>query len=426
MKKKYLNKNKKTPHTVHRPPSTIYRFTLLLIVGCCAFGLMQAQASWTIYNTSNSGLPYDNVFCTLPDGQGNIWVGTDYGLGYFDGQNWTTYRTDNSGLPHNSVRSLLLDENGDLWVGTFIGGLAKYDGTDWTIYDIYNSELEDNFIRALVMDADTALWIGTSGGLHRFDGTAWQVYNMNNSSLISNNITSLALDTNDDLWIGTLNGGIARLQDTTMTLYTADNTLLTDNTILDIYIDDQQNKFLACPAGGLNILDPDANATAFLTLNSLICDNSISAIAALNGTIFLGTAPAGICTFGEWTHYTTDNSPLTNNTIRSFTPEGDSILWIAPDFGGLIRFQPDFPTAHQPVFDLPDIRVYPNPAVDFIHVYAPVYACVRMYDISGSLWYENAKTIDSEVIPVNHLPSGMYFLELFFDRKKITKKVIVN
>lgn len=397
-----------------------------LIICCFIFGQIQAQESWTIYKTDNSGLPDDNVFCSLHDGQGNLWVGTDYGLGYFDGQNWTTYRTDNSGLPHNSVRSLLLDANGDLWVGTFIGGLAKFDGTDWTVYDIYNSGLEDNFIRTLAMDADAVLWIGTSGGLHRFDGTEWQVYNMNNSNLLSSNIPALAIDANNDIWVGTINGGLAHLQDTTLTVYTADNTLLTDNTILDIYIDEQQNKLLASPAGGLNIFDPNANATAFLTLNSLICDNSISAIAELNGTIFLGTAPVGICTFGEWTTYNTDNSPLTTNTIRSLSTQGDSILWIATDFGGLIRFQPDFPTANEPVFDLPDIQVYPNPALDFIYLDTPVDARVRMYDVLGNVWYNKEKIVGSETIFVSDLSKGIYFLELSFGQQKMIKKVLVN
>jgi len=431
MKNIYSNENKKIHLrlAVHRPPLAVSRLPstiFVFILALCVSIQMQAQASWTIYNTSNSGLPYDNVYCTLPDGQGNLWVGTDYGLGYFDGQNWTTYRTDNSDLPHNSVRSLLLDENDDLWVGTFIGGLAKYDGIDWTVYNITNSGLEDNFIRSMVIDENATLWVGTSGGLHRLDGTVWQVYNIDNSNLMSNNIPTLAVDENNALWIGTINGGIARLQDTTMTVYTADNTLLTDNTILDIYIDEQQNKLLACPAGGLNILNPNANATAFLTLNSSICDNSISAIAELNGTIFLGTAPAGICTFGEWTSYNTDNSPLTNNTIRSLTPEGDSILWVAPDFGGLIRFKPDFPTVNQAVAELPDIRVYPNPAVDFIHINTPVHTCVRMYDVLGNMWYENEKILDSEAIPVQDLPTGIYFLELFFDGRKIIKRVLVN
>jgi len=405
-------------------PKRIFSFLLTTCLLCAALQ-MNAQAEWTIYNTSNSGLPYDNVFCTEPDGEGNLWVGTDYGLGYFDGENWTTFRTDNSGLPHNSVRALLLDA-GDLWVGTFIGGLAKYDGTDWTVYDIYNSGLQDSFIRSLLIDDDGLMWIGTSGGLHSFDGTDWQVYNKDNSNLISNNIPSLALDAQNALWIGTINGGVARLKDDNMTLYTADNTLLTDNTILDIFIDDEQNKWFACPAGGLNVFDIDNNQFTFITINSGICDNSISTITELRETVFLGTAPVGICTFGDWTTYDIDNSPLTTNTIRDLNTEGDSTLWIATDNGGLIQFKPDFPTATQTVSDLPDIRVYPNPAIDFIYIYTPIDTRVRMYDVSGKVWCKNEEVFDSEAIPVNDLPTGIYFLELSFNRKKIVKKILVN
>jgi hypothetical protein len=39
------------------------------------------------------------------DGQGNKWIGTyGGGLAKFDGVNWTVYNTSNSGLPDNYVR----------------------------------------------------------------------------------------------------------------------------------------------------------------------------------------------------------------------------------------------------------------------------------------------------------------------------------
>jgi hypothetical protein len=38
------------------------------------------------------------------DGQGNKWIGTyGGGLAKFDGVNWTVYKTSNSGLPDNYV-----------------------------------------------------------------------------------------------------------------------------------------------------------------------------------------------------------------------------------------------------------------------------------------------------------------------------------
>jgi len=397
-----------------------------IILTLCASISMFAQGDWTIYNTDNSGLPYDDVYSTTSDQQGGIWVGTAYGLGYFDGENWMTFRTDNSGLPDNSIRALLLDKNGHLWIGTFLGGLVKYDGTNWTVYNISNSGLEDNFIRILVMDNEDILWIGTSGGLHSFDGSNWEIYNMNNSNLISNNIASLAIDSENTLWAGTINGGLARLKDDNISILSADNTTLTDNTILDIFIDEADNKWLACPAGGLNIFDNNNQHFYYINLNSDICDNSINTIAQVHETTFLGMAAVGICTFGDWTNYNIDNSPLTTNTVRDITIQQDSILWMSMDNGGLIKFIPDITIANTPVSALPNIRIFPNPATEFIHIDTPLHTSVRLYDTSGRLLYSNENVSITPTISVNKFPAGIYFLELIFEEGRTTKKIVIK
>jgi ligand-binding sensor domain-containing protein len=82
--------------------------------------------SWTVYNTSNSGLPSNDVRAIAIDGQGNKWIGTpNGGLAKFDGVNWTVYNTSNSGLPSNSVHAIAIDEQGNKWIGTFGGGTCK-------------------------------------------------------------------------------------------------------------------------------------------------------------------------------------------------------------------------------------------------------------------------------------------------------------
>ena len=75
--------------------------------------------NWTVYNTSNSGLP-DNMgsYSLAIDGSGNKWIGTHVGLAKFDGTNWTVYNNSNSGLPDNSVRSIAIDGSGNKWIGT--------------------------------------------------------------------------------------------------------------------------------------------------------------------------------------------------------------------------------------------------------------------------------------------------------------------
>jgi hypothetical protein len=43
----------------------------------------------------------------------------------FDGVNWTVYNTSNSGLPDNYVLAIAIDGQGNKWIGT-LGGLAVY------------------------------------------------------------------------------------------------------------------------------------------------------------------------------------------------------------------------------------------------------------------------------------------------------------
>jgi hypothetical protein len=87
---------------------------------------------WKVYNTSNSGLPDNNVRSIAIDGSGNKWIGTGglfvqgKGLALFDEIDWKVYNTSNSGLPVNQVPSIAIDGNENKWIGTFGGGLAVY------------------------------------------------------------------------------------------------------------------------------------------------------------------------------------------------------------------------------------------------------------------------------------------------------------
>jgi sugar lactone lactonase YvrE len=127
--------------------------------------------NWTVYNTSNSGLPDNDVSSLAIDGSGNKWIGifdyfgNDGGLAKFDDTRWTVYNTSNSGLPNNYVHSLAIDGSGNVWIGTSGGGLAKFDDTSWTVYNTSNSGLPVNTIECLAIDGSGNVWIGTGSGL---------------------------------------------------------------------------------------------------------------------------------------------------------------------------------------------------------------------------------------------------------------------
>jgi ligand-binding sensor domain-containing protein len=175
------------------------------------YGLVKYDGTdWTVYNSQNSGMPDDWPNVLAIDSQNSIWIGGDTGLIKFDGTNWTIYDTGNSGLPDDEVYSLAFDAEENIWIGTLHGGLAKFDGTSWTVYDTGNSPLPNDEIYALTLDAQGVLWIGTDGGgLVEFDGSNWNVYDEDNSGLPDNDVRSLIFDIRENLWIGTFGGGLA-------------------------------------------------------------------------------------------------------------------------------------------------------------------------------------------------------------------------
>jgi hypothetical protein len=76
----------------------IYSLSLLTIL-ILNFSLSQPQ-EWVVYNTSNSGLPNNDVLAIVIDGarkQMDWDLGCE-GLLKFDGVKWTVYNTSNSGL----------------------------------------------------------------------------------------------------------------------------------------------------------------------------------------------------------------------------------------------------------------------------------------------------------------------------------------
>jgi ligand-binding sensor domain-containing protein len=162
------------------------------------------DTGWTIYNTSNSGLPDNSVTSITSDANGIIWIATPSGLAVFDGTTWTTYTTLNSGLPSDNVRSIAMDGIGNKWIGTFGGGLSVFDGAVWKTYNSSNSGLPDDRVYLVTIDGQDNKWIiPYAFGMTRFDGGNWTTYNTSNSALPDNFVTAIAFNNKDNAWIST-------------------------------------------------------------------------------------------------------------------------------------------------------------------------------------------------------------------------------
>jgi diguanylate cyclase (GGDEF)-like protein len=139
------------------------------------------------------------------------------------------------GLPQNQINAIIQGEWGNILVGTQTG-LGKFDGAQFQVYTS-NDGLVHNFITDFTIDSNHHIWIATQGGLSRIDEKKNEVANFPHSDPI----TSIAWDkTAKRLWIIT-NKGIFYLKENEDTYRKYEKFL--NHTIKDVLIIDAGVKY---------------------------------------------------------------------------------------------------------------------------------------------------------------------------------------
>ena len=134
-----------------------------------------------IYNTSTSGIISDNVYCLDFDENGNLWIGTDVGLSYFDGVEFWNYEV--TGGPITCVKArdnghvFYSMGDGELGQGT---GLWHFNGTTSTQFQSSNSSLVSNDVLSIEIIGHNT----TQEGLVIHENDFW-VLGYNNLSLFA-------------------------------------------------------------------------------------------------------------------------------------------------------------------------------------------------------------------------------------------------
>jgi len=114
------------------------------------------------------------VTALLKDTSGNLWIGTQNGLNYYDAkrklitQLYKKVRNTKYQLSNNNISALYRDSKGRLWVGTEGGGLNYFDEAGRKFYAISKKlGLGDDVIHAIVEDEQQNLWLSTDLGLFK-------------------------------------------------------------------------------------------------------------------------------------------------------------------------------------------------------------------------------------------------------------------
>lgn len=307
-------------------------------------------SAWTRYSTSNSGLPQGvEIGEMLHDSQGNLWITTDPETGVFryDGTNWSTFNTGNSNLHDDRVNQLVEDQNGNIWMGTDYG-ISVYDGSSWTTQNGY-LDLSINYsaLEDMTVDADNNIWIAPGySGIIKYDGTGWTQYLPGNSSIPSDNVTALFVDHNGNLWIAYNDysaSGLAKFDGSTWTDYPAGDYNLVDFEIDDITEDANGTLWLGSYYDAIYSFD----GSSFVEYNS---DNTALTASRVHNLEFdasgnlwmvFANYMGSVAKFDgkQFSVYTPDNAPLSDAFINSLVIDDNGTKWMGNEYGELIKLE---------------------------------------------------------------------------------------
>jgi diguanylate cyclase (GGDEF)-like protein len=203
------------------------RFIALVLLGILMLGSAPAEAASAWQNLADPvfvradgrELPEAAAMAVAQDRAGFLWVGTQGGLGRFDGYHFRNFFADAGNpdaLPDGYVRTLLGGTEGGVWIGSSSSGLVHFDAATETFHTWRPDRSGRRGPRSASVDAIVpagpgALWVGGDGGLDRFDAHAGTFTPVTLATRGPQPVVwSLLVDRAGTVWAGTQDGLFAR------------------------------------------------------------------------------------------------------------------------------------------------------------------------------------------------------------------------
>lgn len=134
-----------------------------MFIGTSGGGLaIKDKNDWYSLNTLN-GLSDNHIRSVISDWQGNLWVGTDFGLNCITPDTILTYSRE-EGLYDNIITALAIDLSGNILAGTFRSGILVIKKGLVGVMG-YQDGLTSLSVTAIKHDFNGILWVATMGGL---------------------------------------------------------------------------------------------------------------------------------------------------------------------------------------------------------------------------------------------------------------------
>lgn len=165
------------------------------------------------FNQRNSQLVNENVYAILPDGEGNLWLGTLSALVRFNPEkrSFTTIEKEKDGTPvvSKQITTLFRDSHKRLWIGGEEGvSVFQQEGLDIQKASILPvSNVTKLFTNCIYEASNGVIWVGTREGFYSFNEKDKQIKRYNTTNGLPNNVVyGILEDSFGRLWLSTNRG----------------------------------------------------------------------------------------------------------------------------------------------------------------------------------------------------------------------------
>lgn len=300
----------------------------------------------TIYELSDE-IEHNNSFYKVTDSDGNIWIGTEYGIYIINKNNYKIIRhyeqspENTSQLNDSPIYSLYRDRDNNIWIGTYFGGINYYiyGSEQFRIYPYGNTDnhLSGKAVRQIINVADKGELIATEDGGINFLSKDKKITNSKiihkRLHLNAKNIHSLMYDSDNTLWIGLFSKGVMSYNDNTNVIkkYDRDNTDFSSAFFL--FESNHNDIIYGGPNGIFHINKKNKNNI----VKQISITPSFCYIKETDSTYLIGTRKNGICRLNSETFKldTLNLLPHKNLFITNIYRDSKDYLWIGTNNNGI-------------------------------------------------------------------------------------------
>jgi signal transduction histidine kinase/ligand-binding sensor domain-containing protein len=278
-----------------------------------------------------NGLPDLKINCLLPDGDQDLWVGTDGGIVRWNGSELTPVGIPPS-LDHFQALTMAYDQDANIWVGTDSRGLLRFNSQGVASLN-QGGRVSRRSITALFEDREGSLWIGSASGLERLRDSPFVSYSLP-EGLPSDGGGAVFVDSANRLWFPPVDGGLWWVKDGQ---HGQVHKAGLDGDVVYSIAGGDGELWLGRKRGGLTHLRLEGSAITAETYTEKdgLAQNSVySVYQSRDAAVWAGTLSGGVSrlSHGRFTTYTSA-SGLASNTVASILESSDGTMWFATPNG---------------------------------------------------------------------------------------------